>query len=441
MAKHTGTNLLCRSVILGTCSSVPAHTLQADCTLITAEKEGETASFRKLSWLCDNCSFLARRSRLMPLVCSEWAHALAGHSFAWEQMELRHPPHDWSKLTSWAAAHCKHTQQLTLEDLDSESKDALPVLLSSGFLALRSIKLTGSVSSTPMLWSHLLTHRLHHLHLELASISEADIAGVSLMQGLQQLSLQVSKPSHADAIHLPGCLTSLANLTSLSLRNISAAQGVVSDSFTLLKGLQDLTFVRARITQFNFSFDSLPRLSSLLLSEDHRSGQVLSLPGLSELTSLKRLSVSSGLEAFPEDVLGVNSVTSLDLGWNRFRMLPNGPYLRNLRELQFQERPSVIDLNVLDKAAQLSLLSFDVTYMSYKDIIALLLNLISRLSNLNRIVLLKASYNGAADREDQIAQSFLQLVNALGHSLSFRKAVQIELEHKWRPLLWSDVSR
>ena len=79
--------------------------------------------------------------------------------------------------------------------------------------------------------------------------------------------------------------------------------------------------------------------------------------------------------------------------------------------------------------------------MSYKDIIALLMNLISRLSNLNRIALLKASYNGAADREDQIAQSFLELVNVLGHSISSRKSIQVELEHKWRPLLWSDVSR
>ena len=377
----------------------------------------------------------------MPLVCSEWAHALAGHSFAWEQMELSHSPHDWSKLITWAATHCKHTQQLTLEDLGPESRDALPILLSSGFLTLRSIKLTGSVSSTPLLWSHILTHRLHHLHLELASINEADIAGVNLLQGLQQLSLQVTKPSHADAIHLPGNLTSLANLTSLSLRNISTAQGLVTDSFTLLKGLQDLTLVRARITQFDFSFGCLQRLSSLLLSEDHTSGQVLSLPGLSELTSLKRLSISSGLEAFPEDVLCVTSLTSLDLGWNRFRMLPDSPYLRHLRELQFQERPSVIDVNVLEKAPQLSLLSFDVTHMSYKGIIALLMNLISRLSNLNRIALLKASYNGAADREDQIAQSFLELVNVLGHSISSRKSIQVELEHKWRPLLWSDVSR
>ena len=253
--------------------------------------------------------------------------------------------------------------------------------------------------------------------------------------------LQVSKPSHASIIRIPGQLTALANLTSLALRNISIAQGAVSNSFSKLTGLQELTLIRARICKFDFSFSSLNRLSSLLLSEDHRAGQVLSVPGLSELPSMTRLSVSSGLENFPDDVFSMTSLTSLDLGWNKFRMLPDGPYLGALRELQFQERPSVIDVTVLEKAANLSLLSFDATHMCYKEIIALVMELIKRMPKLEKVVLLKASYNGEADREDQIAQSFLQLVNVLGQGMSRKKSIQIQLEHKWRPLLWSDVSR
>ena len=253
--------------------------------------------------------------------------------------------------------------------------------------------------------------------------------------------LQVSKPSRGSTIHIPGQLTALANLSSLALRNISIAQGIVFNSFTELTSLQDLTLVRARISQFDFAFSSLNRLSSLLLSEDHRAGQVLSMPGLCELPSMRRLSISSGLENFPDDVLGATCLTSLDLGWNKFRMLPDGPYLGALRELQFQERPSVIDVTLLEKAVNLSLLSFDATHMCYKEIIVLVMELISRLPKLERVVLLKASYNGEADREDQIAQSFLQLVNVLGQGVSCRKSIQIQLEHKWRPLLWSDVTR
>lgn len=249
--------------------------------------------------------------------------------------------------------------------------------------------------------------------------------------------LQVSKPSHISAVHIPGQLTTLENLSSLALRNISVTQGVVSNSFTKLSSLQELTLIRARISQFDFCFSSLQRLSSLLLSEDHRTGQVLSLPGLAELPTMRRLSISSGLENFPDDVLNVTSLTTLDLGWNKFRMLPEGPYLSNLRELQFQERPSVLDASVLEKAVHLSLLSFDATHMTYKEIVALVMDLIRRLPKLQRVVLLKASYNGEADREDQIAQYLLQLVNVLGEG----RSIQIQLEHKWRPLLWSDVTR
>ncbi len=122
-------------------------------------------------------------------------------------------------------------------------------------------------------------------------------------------------------------------------------------------------------------------------------------------------------------------------------MLPPGPYLRNLQDLQFQERSSVLDVAVLEQASRLSLLSFDATDMAYKDITATVCSLIRRLPNLHRVVLLKASYNGAADREDQIAQSFLQLVNVLCQDMFCRRSIQIDLQHKWRPLLWSDIGR
>ena len=129
----------------------------------------------------------------MPLVSHEWASALSGHSFAWEDLVLSHPPQDWSKLVGWAATHCKHTHQLTLEDLKSGNEEALQKLLAC-FLALRSLKLAGGISSSPTLWSHLLAHRLQHLHIELDTVKQADIDGMSLMQGLKHLSLQVSCP-------------------------------------------------------------------------------------------------------------------------------------------------------------------------------------------------------------------------------------------------------
>lgn len=134
---------------------------------------------------------LMRRLEVMPMVSHDWANALSGHSFAWDELELSHPPQNWSKLIGWAATHCKHTHQLILEDLRSGSEEALQKLLTC-FLALRTIKLTGRISSSPSLWSHLLVHRLQHLHIELTSINQADIDGLSLMQGLQHLSLQVS---------------------------------------------------------------------------------------------------------------------------------------------------------------------------------------------------------------------------------------------------------
>ena len=127
----------------------------------------------------------------MPLVSHDCASALSGHSFAWEELELNNPPQDWSKLVGWAATHCKHTHQLTLEDLKLGSEEALEKLLTC-FLALRTIKLTGRISGSPSLWSHFLIHRLQHFHIELTSISQADVDGLSLLRGLQHLSLQVS---------------------------------------------------------------------------------------------------------------------------------------------------------------------------------------------------------------------------------------------------------
>ena len=79
--------------------------------------------------------------------------------------------------------------------------------------------------------------------------------------------------------------------------------------------------------------------------------------------------------------------------------------------------------------------------MRYKEIIAAVTALIRQVPSLHRVVLLKATYNGAADREDEVAQTFLQLVNLLGQDMPCRKALRIDLDHKWRPLLWSDISR
>lgn len=387
-----------------------------------------------------------RRLKVMPLVSSDWAKALSRESIAWNHLELSQPPQDWSKLTSWASKHCKFTQALTLENLQSDSEDVLATLLCCGFYALQSVKLTGSIlgsisGKSTMLWEHLLCCKLQTLDLQMESIAKAHFSCLGLVTDLRHLSLEVKQSSPLPGVELPGSLTSLSRLTTLSLRNVVVAQGTVSSQFSLLVSLEDVSFVRTRIIDFGFSFASLKQLSSLLLSEDHIAGQVLHLPGVREMSTLRRLSISSGLERFPEDILGLTSVTSLDLGWNRFRMLPPGPYLNNLQELQFQERSSLLDVGVLHQASKLVLLSFDATHMCYKDIIATVAALITRLTSLHRIVLLKASYNGAADREDQIAQSFLQLVNLLCQDMSCRRSIQIDLEHRWRPLLWSDVGR
>ena len=172
----------------------------------------------------------------MPLVSHEWASALSGHSFAWEELELSHPPQNWSKLVGWAATHCKHTHQLTLEDITSGSEEALQKLLAC-FLALRTVKLTGRISSSPTLWSHLLVHRLQHLHIELNSIKQADIDGISLMHGLQHVSLQVSPsaPPRPPLPHHPPPLFVFFNninmviaVTLLSTRQLSTRQRIIN---------------------------------------------------------------------------------------------------------------------------------------------------------------------------------------------------------------------
>lgn len=377
---------------------------------------------------------------------TDWAKALAEESVVWSHLELSQPPQDWSKLTAWATKHCKRTQYLTIEKLLPGSEDALAHLLNSGFYALQFVKLTGDLSGQrfgkrTMLWESLLCCRLQRLEIQLESVWPSDFDSLGFVPTLQHLSLEAKQPGPAGGVELPDNLTRLSHLATLSLRNVGVAEGTLSGEFTLLSALQDLSLVRTGTTHFDFSFGQLKQLSSLLLSDDHRAGRILRLPGISELSSLKRLSVSSGLEQFPEDILNMTCLTSLDLGWNRFRMLPPGSYLKNLRELQFQERLSVLDVNVLKQASELELLSFDATDISYNMIIATVTGLITKLPSLNRIVLLKASYNGAADREDQIAQSFLQLVNLLCQGMASRRSVQIDLEHKWRPLLWSDVGR
>lgn len=385
----------------------------------------------------------------MPLVSSDWAKALAGESIAWDHLELNQPPQDWSKLTCWAAKHCKYTRNLTIEDIEPGSEAALAELLCHGFFcALQYVKLTGSLlgqisGKSTMLWEPLLCRRLHSLDIQLESINNTELCSVSCATDLQHLSLDIKQRTRADQVELPGMLTNLGHLARLSLRNVCVSQRTVRSDFSLLSSLEDLSLVRTDVFNFDFSFHHLSRLSSLLLSEDHRAGQLLALrlPGISDLSSLQRLSISSGLQQFPEDILNLTSLTSLDLGWNRFRMLPPGPYLKNLQDLQFQERSSVLDVAVLEQASRLSLLSFDATDMAYKDITATVCSLIRRLPNLHRVVLLKASYNGAADREDQIAQSFLQLVNVLCQDMFCRRSIQIDLQHKWRPLLWSDIGR
>lgn len=379
----------------------------------------------------------------MPLVSSTWAKILASESSVWDHLELSQSPQDWSKLTQWATKHCKFTRTLTIEDVEPGCEGALVELLYyCPVMALSAVKLTGSIlGQNSGLWEALLCHKLQSLSIQLESISDSEISYISYATGLQHLSLDIQQRSRVNTMELPGDLTSLSHLSRLSLRNVTVSRGTVGTNFAVLRHLADLSLVRTGVTHFDFSFGHLPQLSSLLLSEDHRAGQFLRLPGISELSSLKRLSVSSGLEQFPEDIVGLTSLTSLDLGWNRFRMLPSGPYLKNLHELQFQERSSVLDVAVLEQASKLSLLSFDATSMVYKDITATVTSLIRKLPSLHRVVLLKASYNGSADREDQIAQSFLQLVNVLCQDMSCRRSIQIDLEHKWRPLLWCDVGR
>ena len=371
----------------------------------------------------------------MPLVSREWANALSEHSVAWEHLDLTQPPADWSKLALWASRHCRHTHALTIDNISRGSEDGLVQLLRCGFQHLRSIKLLGSVCSSSLLWiSVLFSHKLENLHVQLESFDEMELDGLEDLH-LQHLVLEFKEASPFVRVHLP---SNFQHLQSLSLRNVPLASNVFPGGYSCLL---ELSLVRTGVRSFDFTSGGMNHLTSLLLSEDYRPGQHLELSGISALTSLKRLSISSGLEQFPDDILSITSVTSLDLGWNKFRMLPAGPYLTNLKELQFQERSSFLDVSVLEKTSELRLLSFDATDMAYNDIIAMVIRLIKRLSKLQRIVLLKASYNGAADREDQIAQSFLKLVNLLCQDMFCRRSIQIDLEHKWKPLLWCDTGR
>lgn len=379
----------------------------------------------------------------MPLVSYEWARALSQHSVAWQDIKFDQQPESvkgwWIRL-AWTKKRCKLTKQLSLDKITPDSEGPVQNLLHS-FSHLESLSLAGSISADSLLFKHLALHRLNTLQLQVDSMGQQQMNSLGSLTHLQQLSIQINPSSSNLRLSVPGRLSELTNLRSLSMRNVAADQGVIGSEMASLTSLQELLLVNSRTRAFDFSFAALNKLSCLLLSEENRATRILPLPGLSELSTLQRLSVSSRLQEFPADILPLTSLTSLDLGWNKFGSLPQGPYLRNLQELQFQERASVLDVGVLQQAVNLSLLSFDATDMRYKDIIATISALIKKVPSLHRVVLLKATYNGTADREDDIAQSFLQLVNLLGQDMPGSKALRVDLEHKWCPLLWSDVSR
>lgn len=381
--------------------------------------------------------------KIVPLVSSEWAMALSDHSIAWQDIRFEQQPESvkgWWVRLGWTKKRCKLTKRLVLENITPDSEGPVQSMLLN-FLQLESLSLAGSLSADSILWKHLAVHRLQTLQLHIDSIEQQQLDSLGSLTPLRQLRIQINTPNVSNRLSVPGRLAELTNLRSLSMRNIAAEQGVVGRGMASLASLHDLLLVNSRIRSFEFSFSSLGKLSCLLLSEENRATRILPLPGLSELSALKRLSISSRLQEFPADILSLTSLTSLDLGWNKFGSLPHGQYLRNLQELQFQERASVLDVGVLQQASELSLLSYDATDMRYKDIINVVTALVKRVPSLHRVVLLKATYNGTADREDEIAQTFLQLVNLLGQEMPGSKALHIDLQHKWSPLLWSDVSR
>lgn len=381
--------------------------------------------------------------KVVPLVSCEWARALSEPSNAWQDVKFAQQPESakgWCTRLAWTKKRCTLTKQLVLENITPDSKGPVRCLLTY-FPYLESLSLSGSISSDNHLWRQLAVNRLSTLHLQLDSIRQQQFDSLASLRHLRQLSVQVVPSSSNHRLSIPGRLSELSNLRSLSLRNAAADQGIIGCNMASLTSLQELLLVNSRIRAFEFSFANLSKLSCLLLSEENRATRILPLPGLSQLSSLKRLSLSSRLQEFPIDILPLTSITSLDLGWNKFGSLPAGPYLHNLQELQFQERASVLNVAVLQQAAQLLLLSFDATDMRYKDIIAVVTALIRKVPSLQRVVLLKATYNGTADREDEVAQTFLQLVNVLGQEMPGSKALRVDLDHKWCPLLWSDISR
>ena len=403
----------------------------------------ETASNFALS-ASDSVNVARCRLKVMPLVSREWKAALSNGSVAWEHLELSQPPSNWSKLAHWALKHCKYTQALTVDNIAPGSENELKQLLLSGFDHLTSVRLLGSITtgtsvSSDGVWGPLLRGcKLQSLQIQVDSITQQDLNCLHNATCLQHLSIEAKKSSD---VVVPSFISSL-NLQSLALRNVHVAIHMFpGDATCQLHSVKELSLVQTGVQLVDFTFGQMRHLTSLLISDDYRPPTALVLANIASLTSLKRLSISSGLEHFPDAILGLSTLTSLDLGWNKFRMLPPGPYLENLQELQFQERSSFLDVNVLEQASCLTLLSFDETDMSYKSIIELVATLIKQLPSLKRMVLLKATYNGAADREDKIAQDFLKLVNMLCTDLPCRRSIQIDLNHKWKPLLWCDEGR
>ena len=276
-----------------------------------------TSARRSNVWIC-SVSFQSVHSVLcrtivLPLVSRGWAHALSEHSQAWAEVIFDQPPqqvkHTCSR-SAWAERRCKLTRRVTLEKLGASSLEAVEQLLRH-MPRLTSIRMTGVISDNFLWRSLLLLHQLKVLELQATKFTLSQLNSLGALTSLQQLSvhLMVSCPCT-----LPGEISRLNMLTSLSLRNVTTGSTGIGDGFTSLSALNELSLINSRITAFDFSFAQLSKLSSLLLSEERQEARWLSLPGLAELSSLQRLSISSRLSVFPEDILQLTCLTSLDLG-------------------------------------------------------------------------------------------------------------------------------
>lgn len=250
---------------------------------------------------------------MLPLVSRGWAQALSEHSQAWTEVNFdQHPQYLKQACTrsAWAKKRCKLTRQVVLEKLGSSSLEAVEQLLRH-MPHITSIRMTGVISDSFLWRSLLLVHQLKVLELQANKLTLLQLNSFGALTSLQQLSIHLAVSS---PYILPGEVSRLTMLTSLSLRNVTTAPTGIVSSFTSLSALLELSLINSRITMFDFSFAQLSKLSSLLLSEERQEARWLSLPGLAELSSLRRLSISSRLSVFPEDILQLTCLTSLDLG-------------------------------------------------------------------------------------------------------------------------------